>query len=624
MVLVDEVHLPVVKAQPNGIIATRNLRSFQKEFAECAKDKDAEVIQLIAPTGAGKTLCFQNLMRDEKNEIHKTLLIYPTNALIKSQLERFNKDKFAAKNISSKILTTKKEERSRELYGLLSRYDIVLTNPDIFQAILGHMYCNQTGDLIQAFHLFEYVIYDEFHTYKEFELSGILNQIGLFLNMSPCKVILSSATPKEEIIELLKLTRIGEGDNRHEPRVKTVRAEPCSNNDGDTIRYKTRVKFQQGKIIDDFEQIVENLREAVRNIDVNEPRILFIFDTVRDSNRFYSRLFKEYPDIYKCAEKDNGYDTNNQDGYAQDFTKPILISTNKSEVGLDYPIKLLFMEDGFSIDSFVQRFGRAARREPADCFIYTKKEANPLFTEETVDYGKFLDIMKHVTKEYNIQTKKVSTLFTFRQALSISKYTNERKRDLEAFFAPESGYSYKFWLSFFSILNNRNKEDFVDRDLKRLNDFVTDIKKACKSLRGRSLQFPVVYQRGHEIRRTMYDVLSVLNQVPAFVRKTKDGLEIVEEKSDASGPFIQAMTISYLPAPINYQKRNEQFRDEIDIIARNALDVFPEKQQKFLLFCIHSLCNSVEVDRVVSPEEVILWNNKVIPLTTDALEFDDD
>jgi len=73
------------------------------------------------------------------------------------------------------------------------------------------MYRNQTGDLIQAFHFFEYVIYDEFHTYKEFELSGILNQIGLFLNMSPCKVILSSATPKKEIIGLLKLTRIGSG-----------------------------------------------------------------------------------------------------------------------------------------------------------------------------------------------------------------------------------------------------------------------------------------------------------------------------------------------------------------------------------------------------------------------------
>lgn len=617
MVVVDEVHLPVVRD------SNENLRSFQKEFIDCAKNTNANVIQLIAPTGAGKTLCFEKLMKDEKGLIHKTLLIYPTNALIKSQLERFNKDKkFRAINISSRILTKKGEERSRELYGLLLRYDIVLTNPDIFQAIIGHMYRNRTGDLIQAFSFFEYIVYDEFHTYREFELSGILNQIGLFLNMSSCKVILSSATPKNEIIELLNLARVGA--DRHPPQIEKVEAKACNNNEGEIIRHKTMVEFHQGKIIDHIEQVIESLKEVVGNIKVNEPRILFIFDTVKDSNRFYYRLSSEYPELYKYAEKDNGYDTNNQDGYTQDFTKPILISTNKSEVGLDYPIRLLFMEDGFSIDSFVQRFGRAARHEPADCFIYTKKEANPLFTEETVDYGEFLEIMKHVTKEYNIQTKNVSTLFTFRQALSISEYTDERKRDLKAFFAPESGYSYKFWLSFFSILNNRNKEDFVDKDLVRLNSFVTDIKDACRSLRGRSLQFPVVYQRGHEIRRTMYDVLSVLNQVPATVRKTKDGLEIVEEKSDASGPFIQAMTISYIPAPINYQKRNEQFRDEIDIIARNALDVFPEKQQKFLLFCIRSLCNSVEADRVVSPEEVILWNNKVIPLKTDALEFDDD
>ncbi len=261
----------------------------------------------------------------------------------------------------------------------------------------------------------------------EFELSGILNQIGLFLNMSSCKVILSSATPKDEIIELLNLARVGA--DRHPPQIEKVDAKACSNNEGVVIRHKTKVEFHQGKIIDHIEQVVENLKEAVGNIEVNEPRILFIFDTVKDSNRFYYRLSSEYPELYKYAEKDNGYDTNNQDGYAQDFTKPILISTNKSEVGLDYPIKLLFMEDGFSIDSFIQRFGRAARREPADCYIFTKKEANPLFSEDTVTYEKFLEIIKHITKEYNIQTKKVRTLFTFRQALAISDYTRARGKE---------------------------------------------------------------------------------------------------------------------------------------------------------------------------------------------------
>ena len=623
MVLVDEVHLPVEDSQSEGDSTGRKLRSFQKEFADCAKNKNADVIQLIAPTGAGKTLCFENLMRDEMGEIHKTLLIYPTNALIKSQLERFNSSEkgFHAKSISSKSLSKRGPERAQELFGMISRYDIILTNPDIFQAILGHMYRNPTDNLIQAFNLFEYIIYDEFHTYREFELSGILNQICLFLNMSRCKVILSSATPKEEIIELLGLTRIG--TDRHNPRVEKVIAEPCGNNEGVVIRYKTKVEFHQGKIVDHIEQVVEDLKKAVISIEANEPRILFIFDTVKDSNRFYSRLFKDYPDLYRYAEKDNGYDTN-QEGYTQDFTKPILISTNKSEVGLDYPIKLLFMEDGFSIDSFTQRFGRAARREPAECHIYTKKEASPIFTEDVMDYGNFLENMKHITKEYNIQTKKVRTLFTFRQALAISEYHKERKGDLEGYFAAESGYSYKLWLYFFSILDNHNKQGFVDRDLERLNSFVNDIKKACRSLRGRSLQFPVRYQRGHEVRQTVYDVLSVLNQVSARVERTEEGLVIIEQESDEPGPFLQAMIISYLPAPINYQKRNEQFKDEIDIIARNALDVFPEKQQKFLLSCIHSLSNSVDADQVVSPEEVILWNNKVIPLTDDAMEFSDE
>ena len=60
MVLVDEVHLPVVRD------SDENLRSFQKEFIDCAKNTNANVIQLIAPTGAGKTLCFEKLMKDEK------------------------------------------------------------------------------------------------------------------------------------------------------------------------------------------------------------------------------------------------------------------------------------------------------------------------------------------------------------------------------------------------------------------------------------------------------------------------------------------------------------------------------------------------------------------------------
>ena len=163
-----------------------------------------------------------------------------------------------------------------------------------------------------------------------------------------------------------------------------------------------------------------------------------------------------------------------------------------------------------------------------------------------------------------------------------------------------------------------------NQNLDRLNLLVKDLKDACRSLRGRSLQRPVLYHRGHEIRLTAYDVLSVLNRVPAVVEKTDEGLIIKELESDDSGPFIKAILLPYFPARIDYQKRNDQFREEVETIAKNALSVFPENQQGFLLSCIRSLYYSVDPDKVILPEEVILWNNKVVPLSEDAMEFYDD
>jgi len=612
MVIVGEVYLPVVD-DAHGLSENKKLRFFQKEFIDCINEDNADILQLIAPTGAGKTLCFEYLLKKGQ----KVLLLYPTNALIQSQLARFSESGFHAINISSKILKKKGFERAQELWGLVSRYDMILTNPDIFQAIIGAMYINPEENLIQVFHQFQYIIYDEFHVYREFELSGILTQIALFQNMSRCKVILSSATPKSEIVDLLDLIRIGR--DRRSLVIKSVKAEPCSAGEGDIIRYITNVEFHQGRILEHLEQITQVLSNALKDIKDNKPQILFIFDTVKDSNQFFSLLYRNYRDLYKYAEKDNGYDTN-QTGDAPNLTKPILISTNKSEVGLDYPIRLLFMEDGFSIDSFIQRFGRAARHEPAECYIYTKKEVNPIFTENSTEYKDFLYKMSYITTKYNVKTKSVLILFTFRQALAIETYVR-RKEDLKAYFAVQSGYSYKLWLAFFSILNRHMREGLANNNLDRLNLLLSDIREACKSLRGRSLQFPVIYQRGHEIRQTTYDVLSVLNRIPAVVEKTEEGLVIREIESDESGPFIQAITIPYLPAPINYQNREEQFKDEINSIAENALEVFPEDQKSFLLSCIRSLCNAIETDRILIPEEVILWNNKVVPLSKYDLEF---
>lgn len=54
MVVVEEVYLPSVEDTYGLAPEGRKLRAFQKEFIDCVNDEDADVIQLEAPTGAGK------------------------------------------------------------------------------------------------------------------------------------------------------------------------------------------------------------------------------------------------------------------------------------------------------------------------------------------------------------------------------------------------------------------------------------------------------------------------------------------------------------------------------------------------------------------------------------------
>lgn len=616
MITINEVYLPIAKGSKGLIEHGKQLRKFQKEFIDCVNEGGADVIQLIAPTGAGKTKCFEYLLRQGC----KVLLLYPTNALIKSQLERFINAGFTAINLSSKKLTKHKYERAQELKGIINRHDIIVSNPDIFQAVFGGMYVNPEEDLIQAFHQFSFVIYDEFHAYSEFELSGILTQIAMFENMSGCRVILSSATPKFDALELLSSVRIER--ERRGLVMKDVVAVPCKPKSGyKPIRHEIKVQFLCGKIIKHAAEVVSVLKSALETgvIDPSrgEPQALFIFDSVRDCNLFYNFLFEYCSEIYQLTEKDNGYDTN-QTGTVCDFTKPILISTNKSELGLDYPTKLLFMEDGFSYDSFVQRFGRVGRNAPGMCYIFTKKEVNPLFeAERCIEYTEFLENIKHATAEYNLVMRKVRILFTFRQAIAIWEY-KKRREDLMGYFAvpdtTDTKYSYKLWLSMFATLDKLTSTGLRNDQLSILYQLVNDLAEACKSLRGRSLSKPVVYQRGHELRQTTYDMLRVLNTVPVRVEYKGNELVLHEAESLLPGPFIQTVKIPYFPGYLNYQTLDKQFRDNIESVLNEALVVCSKKQRSLLRFCIISLYSAIDANRFVIPQKLVMWNDEVVDL----------
>ncbi|WP_214083804.1 type I-D CRISPR-associated helicase Cas3' [Methanoculleus sp.] len=608
MITVDEVYVPLDPDNQND--RDHKLRLFQREFIDCTRRGEADIIQLIAPTGAGKTYCFEHLLKEGR----KVLLLYPTNALIASQMKRFVDSGYSAATLSSKDLQLRGKGRSRELWGLIARQEIILTNPDIFQAIIGRMYNNPEENLLDVFRLFDYVVYDEFHAYQEFELSGVLTQIALFQNGCFNRVILSSATPKHEIVDLLRdLVRIAE--KHAPPSITSIVARSITDesiNEASRVRHKTNVFFHQGKILDHFDDIAQQLRDVLKRVKANEPSILLIFNTVRDSNKFFRLLHQEYPDVYASSEKDNGYDTN-QAGERPELSKPILISTNKSEVGLDYRISMLFMEEGYNFDSFVQRFGRAARHEPADCHIYTKKPIGHLFPSPTISYQDFLTGIGGILEESAIRMQDVRTLFTFRQACAIEQYSR-RKDDLKEYFSsPEQGIKYAHWLTFFSLLK-KHDPSLANKNLDRLNQFLDDVKKACQSLRGQALQCDIWYTRGHEVRQTMYDLLSVLNRTPVDIRVTSQGIELEEINSEVDGPFIQAITLPYIPEPVEYPLQRRSLATIIDSIAEQALEGYSDGQMAHLNRCLRAIVRAIDPDRVLSPQEVILWDNRTVQI----------
>lgn len=184
--------------------------------------------------------------------------------------------------------------------------------------------------------------------------------------------------------------------------------------------------------------------------------------------------------------------------------------------------------------------------------------------------------------EGDIETKKVLQLFAFRQTVAIMAHPR-RKDYFEAYFAGQTGYSYKLGLTFFFILDRYKEEGLANTDLDRINSLLADMKEACKSLRRMSV--------------------------------------IRELENTGSGPFIQAITLPYLPAPINYQNRDMQFKDEVETIARSAFEAFPEHQRSFALDCVRALCNAIDPDRILIPEELILWDNKVMLLSKYVMEL---
>jgi CRISPR-associated endonuclease/helicase Cas3 len=490
-------------------------RAFQNRVAEWAHDGGEPVAVLRAPTGAGKTATFHELI----DASALTLLVYPTNALLAQQKRRLEDEGVPARELSGETLEGHGHRRTEHLLDFVNTYGsdhrVVVTNPDILQAAVQNMYAGPQA--MEFFDRFDAIVYDEFHFYDALAGSGLLLQTRIIADRQPDpRILFASATPNRTVASYLK------SNFDFEVRDISATYDP----DGDPFRRPVTLHRREADtILEDREAVADRLREAIEGVPRGEVAAAVVFNSVKDSNDFHSYLAEEHPALFERTAKDNGFDTADPEADLAEETFSILNTTSKGEVGLDYDIRTLIMEKpGGSTPAadFLQRFGRAGRRSEATVDVYGLGEVPGW--DEQMGFEAFVEsiyeaIGSEAADPDDAALDTLADLVACRAAYALyDRESGSRRRlnpELREDFATVDGYGK--WrhlieevdgaLDRVGSLGAPIQEN--DREAKLL-ELTRHCLEGLRSLRGRSLSADVRYPRGDRTALTNYTLLSTL------------------------------------------------------------------------------------------------------------------
>jgi CRISPR-associated endonuclease/helicase Cas3 len=497
-------------------------RNFQVDFMDWLREDDSEPVSAItAPTGGGKSATFHKTIQTVTESQGTVLLVYPTNALIRDQKEELEEeiDDVTVEHITSETLEEHGIQRSRELKSYFRRLstDVVITNPDILQAVVQGMYVDPVGNLVEIFEYCEAVVFDEFHFYDEFEASGILLQIHIAVNrleqLGEANIVLASATPDETYFDLLDDIGID---------YRKIEAEVTD--DGSKFRCETDVTTYDDYIGNSLDDVATDIRHQADKVELEQDgiEIAVICNSVKASNLLYNKIHDRYPDLAEYVVKDNGYDT----GLDFDMDGTVLITTSKAEVGINHDIKYLYMDNPFrDPDSFIQRFGRAGRSSKASVKMYGMGEIPAL--ESEMAYTEFIDVIYDAFWQNHADYEQTKSLIGLRAAYAAYNRTENSREELkeQTWRDLSTAELFDYWYAFLEEFN-AHQSGYIPRDVQNIYDIVDNSLDTLKSLRGRSYNIDIEYRRGDEQVQTDYSLLSAITQYG--IRKIEDESIVVD------------------------------------------------------------------------------------------------
>lgn len=545
-------------------------RAFQNRVVEWIRDRTEPVAAIRAPTGAGKTATFHELIRSSD----MTLLVYPTNALLRQQRERFEADDISVGVLNANTLEGHGHERTENLIRFVNKYsadhEVVLTNPDILQAAIQAMY--RGSDPMRFFNKFDAIVYDEFHFYDALASSGLLLQIKILEERhNDPKILLASATPNEDFVDFLK-ERVG-------LTVRDIDAEYAT--DGDQFRQSVDiVRHEERNIFDQRDSIATALSEEIESVsDYDEPHIVVVFNSAKDSNDFHEFLHDEYPAVFEHVAKDNGFDTNDEIANLDNENFYVLNTTSKGEVGLDYDVTTLYMEKPLEASAFLQRFGRAGRHSEATVHVYGLGQGP---WGDDVDFPTFAQQIYDGFEPSEMDHGWLSDLVGVRAAYAIAVregswgwFNEELREDFET-----NVEKFDQWRGFIAAVfreieeikdgfgPGKYQEKSKEAKLLRFTSCCFDV---FRGLRGQSLPASIKYPRGDRLGLTTYDLSTTLRNYD-ITHVEENNILVLKPTDENAHSVVTARLPQYESEPTQYDKPTYQIEDLLQTKIHRRID----------------------------------------------------
>jgi CRISPR-associated helicase Cas3 len=370
-----------VRLRQSAVPDVDGLRSFdfQTTIEKCLMDATTRAVFLSAETGAGKTRAFAlPALKHRKNLI----IVAPTNALIHDIRLNVVKlcdqigaphivhvvTRYALYALKGQIPPERRPTQGQALLRLLKGEDgqaeqprILVTNPDSLSVALQALYYNSEGILREVVHRFPWIVFDEFHAYSPKQIPSILFLHALtdtFAGSAGRKTVFSSATPSGPFRETLQKLLDLPDEALVELRAETAEdgfqvLQPTSftliprASDWDTPALRRYVAEK-----------IPDIRQHLKSASVTDiRRVCVIANSVFEASEITDLLERAGFKRGKDVEEIRGFLAPGERGRGQ---LPIVVGTSAIEMGVNFPISLLFTE-GSEGAALIQRLGRLGR-----------------------------------------------------------------------------------------------------------------------------------------------------------------------------------------------------------------------------------------------------------------------